>query len=537
MNSKICLPALSIACFTVSVHAAVLTVTTLADLGPGSLRDRITASAPGDTIQFAVTGKILLNSSITINHSLLIQGPGAGLLTVDAQHLDRAFIAAAVGTVYFTGMTISNGFVAGLDGPNASNPGQNGGPGLDALGGAILDYCDSLELSNCWVTGNSVQGGRGGFGGPNPVGAAFTTGKGGDGGQGLGGGIYATSSVFMVNCTFSANSAVAGTGGVGGTNFNAAVNESGGTGGTGGFGQGGAIDIVDTGQRQFQNSTFSGNVAGGGDGGAGGDSLNGSGGTGGNGGQAGGGAIASVVNDLFGLTIVSNNADGGSGGLAGNGTIPGTNGNSISGTGGGVTGYAFFCLSEIENTIIAENFANNGGVPNYYIGLYESYGFNFLGTFDPMFCSPLKPTSRAGTISIPLHPLLLPLAQNGGGTPTHATTLSSPVTDAGTAFPLPFDERGAPRPYDFPAIPNVDDGSDIGAFELGSADLGLGMISSNVVVSWPAYYGDFVLQSATNLQGSNIWRMVPDTPVQIGNQFVVTNHMTGAIKFFRLINQ
>ena len=538
MNIKTCALAVVMIQATRHLDAAVLTVTSLADIGPGSLRDQIALSAPGDTIQFAVNGKILLNSAITINHQLMVQGPGAAALTVDANHVNRAFIAAAIGTVYLTGMTISNGFVAGLDGPNGTNPGQNGGPGLDALGGAILDYSDSLNLSNCWFTGNSVQGGRGGFGGPNPVGAVFTTGKGGDGGAGLGGAIYATSAVFMVNCTFSANRALAGAGGVGGTNFNAAVNEPGGTGGAGAYAQGGAINLVNGGQRQFQNSTFSGNLVDGGDGGAGGDSFNGPGGTGGDGGQAGGGAIATGINDLFGLTIVSNNADGGSGGFAGNGTIPGVNGNSTSGTAGGVIGYAIVCLSEIENTILAENFVNGGGIPNYDIGLYENYGFNFLGTFDTKFCAPLKPTSRAGTITTPLHPQLGPLAQNGGGTPTHATTLTSPVTDAGIAFPWPFDERGAPRPYDFSSVPNfMGDGSDIGAFELGSADLGLDVISNNVVVSWPAYYGDFILQSATNLQGSNSWSKVSNAPAVMGNRFVVTNQAIGPVQFFRLLNQ
>jgi hypothetical protein len=81
------------------------------------------------------------------------------------------------------------------------------------------------------------------------------------------------------------------------------------------------------------------------------------------------------------------------------------------------------------------------------------------------------------------------------------------------------------------------DGSDIGAFELGSADLGLDVISNNVVVSWPAYYGDFILQSATNLQGSNSWSKVSNAPAVMGNRFVVTNQAIGPVQFFRLLNQ
>lgn len=540
-NRKTLVVALFVTSATIPLKATVFTATSPADSGPGSLRDTIAASSVGDIIQFAFTGKILLNSAITIDHSLWVQGPGAGALTVDAQHLDRAFVLTAIGTVQLSGMTVSNGYFAGPNGADAPYPGLNGGSGMDAYGGAILCYCDWLSLSNCWFTGNVAQGGHGGFGGPNPIGAAFVPGNGGAGGFGVGGAIYATSVVFMVNCTFSGNRAVGGNGGAGGTNFNTAVNESGGTGGDGGYGQGGAVDMINAApkhDRQFQNSTFSGNFVGGGGGGAGGDSSLGSGGPGGNGGQGGGGAIATLLVDLYGLTIVSNSAYGGSGGFGGNGIPPGASGNSAIGTAGGVLGYTITCQSDIENTILAENFANGGGAPNYFIGLTD-LGFNYLGTDDTGFCAPLNPTTRMGTTTTPLHPQLGPLSQNGGGAPTHATTLTSPVTDAGTQFPLPFDERGAPRPYDFSSIPNYmgGDGSDIGAFELGAADLGMGAISNNnLVLSWPGYYGDFQLESATNLQGASNWTVVPGVPVLVGNQFVVTNRMTNGIQFFRLVN-
>src|SRR5208282_6557484 len=47
----------------VSLEAAVLTVTSLADSGPGTLREEITIASSGDTIQFGVTGVIGLMSS------------------------------------------------------------------------------------------------------------------------------------------------------------------------------------------------------------------------------------------------------------------------------------------------------------------------------------------------------------------------------------------------------------------------------------------------------------------------------------------
>jgi hypothetical protein len=65
-------------------------------------------------------------------------------------------------------------------------------------------------------------------------------------------------------------------------------------------------------------------------------------------------------------------------------------------------------------------------------------------------------------------PLLLPLAANGGPTPTHALAPASPARDAGAANGSVADQRGLPRPYDDPAIPNAvgGDGADIGSLEV-----------------------------------------------------------------------
>lgn len=523
-----------------SLNAAVLTVTSLADSGPGSLRDLAAASAPGDTIDFGVNGTILLSSSINISHALYVLGPGPALLVVDANHVDRAFTTVG-DPVWLAGMTITNGFIAGADGPDATSPGQNGGPGTDAIGGGILDNSPTLYVSNCWVTGNTVQGGHGGSGGNNPAGAVFTPGTGGQGGQGLGGALYATGAVFVVECTFSGNRAVGGVGGAGGTNENPAVNESGGTGGTGGNAQGAAVDEVDTGTRSFANATFSANRVGGGAGGRGGDSLDGGGGQGGNGGASGGGGIATLIASFSSDTIVSNSALGGVGGPAGSGTSAGATGSPGGGTAGGVVGYIIACQSKIDNSIVADNFAT-GSYPNFYIQWVDD-GYNYFGTPDQLICFVNGPGSQTGTINNPLHPQLGPLAQNGGGLPTHAVLLTSPVLDAGNSFGSTFgvttDERNAPRPYDVSFVPNAagGDGSDIGAFELGAGGLGAAQDTNGLTVSWPAYYGDAVLQSTTNLSGSNTWTEVPVVPVLVSNQFVVTNPITDVSTFYRLINR
>lgn len=70
--------------------------------------------------------------------------------------------------------------------------------------------------------------------------------------------------------------------------------------------------------------------------------------------------------------------------------------------------------------------------------------------------------------------VLAPLADNGGPTPTHAlldpavTGFANPALDQGScvAAALTADQRGEPRPADFPGVANADDGCDVGAFEL-----------------------------------------------------------------------
>jgi hypothetical protein len=518
---------------TVFQCTASLTVTSLADSGPGSLRDRVAASVPGDSIVFSVTGTILLSSAININHTLYVQGPGPSALTMDANHVDRAFITAG-NPVFLSGMTISNGFAAGPNGLDGGL-GQNGSPGVNAQGGAIYDTGTSLILSNCWFEGNTAQGGRGGRGGDNLIGAVFTPGSGGNGGTGDGGALFSPGIITMFNCTFSHNRALGGNGGAGGTNFNITA-MPGGAGGKGGAGIGGGFDSSQN--VNITNATFSGNEVFAGSGGKGGDAMVVSGGQGGDGGISFGGGIACLVASFRSCTIVSNSAFAGTAGLGGNGSPPGPTGTPGTGQAGGIYGYTIVCLCKIGNSIVADNYADTI-YTNYYIA-FDDVGYNYIGSEDFVNC-PFGSTTQVGSVASPLHPQLRPLAQNGSGLPTHKPVYpGSPVIDAGQSFGITTDERGAPRPYDFPSLPNAagGDGSDIGALELGLPDLGMGSSGSGgVVISWPAGYGDFILECTTNLSASNNWIVVSNLPVVIGNQLTVTNIVTGPIKLFRLISQ
>ena len=536
MNLRICAVVFYSIHTMASLNAAILTVTSLADSGAGSLRAQVAASAAGDTIQFSVSGTIILNSAISIGHTLFVQGPGPSALVVDANHVDRAFIIGINSTNVLSGMTITNGYVVGAKGLDGGL-GQDGTAGDSAYGGAILDQGNSIILSNCWLVANLTYGGQGGRGGDNLFGGIMTPGSGGDGGNGIGGAVYSSSKyVAVVNCTFSANRAVGGDGGDGGTNYNPATGVIGGAGGQAGVGQGGAIDVSAVPIAGFTDSTFSGNRVGGGLGGKGGDNVNGPGGHGGDGGAGGGGAISTFkVSSFLSCTIVSNSAFGGIGGSGGNGTPVGAGGTSGSGTAGGVVGYVVTCNNPIANTILADNLASS--VDSNYFMAFRDDGYNFIGSDDFALC-PWSATTQVGTILLPLHPQLRPLAQNGGGLPTHATTLTSPATDAGFSFGLTTDERNAPRPYDFSSIPNAagGDGSDIGAFELGRPDLGLGKGSNNILITWPASYGDFKLQSTTNVVLPNSWSSVTDSPAIVGSVLTVSNNPTGANRFYRLIS-
>lgn len=113
-------------------------------------------------------------------------------------------------------------------------------------------------------------------------------------------------------------------------------------------------------------------------------------------------------------------------------------------------GYIQNSYVRIKNTIIASASGNNCHIE---IGSVISLGHN-LGS--DATCSLIATGDISNT-----NPLLAPLANNGGATPTHALLPSSPAIDAGDNNGCPSaDQRGMPRPFGIAC--------DIGAFEFGS---------------------------------------------------------------------
>jgi hypothetical protein len=67
-----------------------------------------------------------------------------------------------------------------------------------------------------------------------------------------------------------------------------------------------------------------------------------------------------------------------------------------------------------------------------------------------------------------------------------------------------------------------------------SPQLTLTQFGTNVILSWPTNQGGFLLQAATSLSPPATWSPVSPGPVIIGDQFVVTNPISGPTKFYRL---
>ncbi|MDX2166780.1 MAG: choice-of-anchor Q domain-containing protein [Deltaproteobacteria bacterium] len=199
-------------------------------------------------------------------------------------------------------------------------------------------------------------------------------------------------------------------------------------------------------------------------------------------------------------TISNNSASGNStgGGIASTSDVTITNstisGNRATGSGGDNGGGLRLGSATIENSTITRNFAvgpsragglrisvgtvtlrnsiiadNTPSTPDVSSssGSLSSGGFNLIGNPGPIAVNGTN--DQKGTPADPLDPLLLPLSDNGGATPSHAPRATSPVLDKGSRFGAIADQRGATRPFDVATVAGPGDQSDIGAVELQAA--------------------------------------------------------------------
>jgi hypothetical protein len=409
---------------TVAVAAPAVTNTN--DSGAGSLRAAVAGAAAGETVLVPSGTYTLSSGELVINKSLSIVGTGADTTIIRA---GGNFRVIKVEAVALPGVTLSNLTVTG------------GHLLASGFGGGISSQAAQLTLDGVHVVENVIEGGitEGGGIGIRTPGAAITVrdsviagNKALATGISEGGGLYSRDSgaVTVERSTFTANRAESG-----------AIVEG------GGIGVRGSTPV------SILASTFNGNVAGG---------------TGGV--VEGGGLYLTEIKEarLAELTVLGNQASGMS-----------------SGSGGGV--YASVLsggtFSILASTIVA-NSAPVGG--NATWGMEVKIGDSVLsgGSGNPgqENCSApgtslgfnLESTDQCGFHSagdkVNLDPQLGPLQQNGGPTATALPAPTSPLVNQGAAFGLASDQRGEPRPVEYPGVPNSTapgaDGSDIGATEL-----------------------------------------------------------------------
>lgn len=117
-------------------------VVSLADAGPGSLRQAVADAGVGFTITFGVTGTLgLTGGELVLNKNLAIIGPGADLLVVDGGSSNRLFNITSAAEVSLSHLTLANGRAS--------------------VGGAIFSQ-GTLVLERCAIEENEAASGRGG---------------------------------------------------------------------------------------------------------------------------------------------------------------------------------------------------------------------------------------------------------------------------------------------------------------------------------------------------------------------------------------
>jgi hypothetical protein len=202
---------------------ALVTVDTLEDTfiyndGVTSLREAIFATNVvdgADTIEFAsslfaggLATILLTQGDLEITEALEINGPGANLLSIDANQASRIFnITATSGDFLLTGLTLTGGKTVG------DNVLVGGFPTTTFNGGAVRSVTDgNLTFNQCIIIGNHTTGRRARGGGVFARNVTLiqstVSGNSTEGDSSIGGGISAQSNVTLTQSTVSGNSTI-----------------------------------------------------------------------------------------------------------------------------------------------------------------------------------------------------------------------------------------------------------------------------------------------------------------------------------------
>jgi hypothetical protein len=406
------------------------TVTSLADTGPGSLRQAIADTAPGGTVDFdaGLAGIITLTSSpLTIAQDLTIAGPGAGVITVSGNHAWNVFTIANQVDVQISGLTIADALGMAIDNFGtltvtsstlSDNSAGNGGGIFNRLSGTVT-------LISSTVSSNSADQNGGGIYNQGTLTVTSSTLSGNSARGGAGGGIYnQQGAVTVTSSSLSGNSATDNGGGIYNQQATLTVSDST-LSGNSAQGSGGGINNS-SGTVTVTSSTLSANSA-----------------------NAGGGIFNTVPGGGPGLTVTRSTLSGNTATNNGGGiynqqaalTVSDStlSGNSAGNGGGGI--FHFVGTATIRNTIFASNTAP--GSPDLS-GSLNSQGHNLIG--NTTGGSGFAASDLVGTADLPIDPLLGQLQDNGGPTFTMALLHGSPALNAGDTNQLGVaDQRGAVR--------------------------------------------------------------------------------------------
>jgi hypothetical protein len=339
-----------------ATRAAFYTVSTIADSGPGSLRQAILDANgnPGnDSILFTTNGRVTLAEALPmVTDNTAILGSGKEQLAISGNNAVQILSFQAGTSNLLSGLALVNGLASNYaNGAAIVNLGTltindcalRNNTNRSGWGGAVFNS-GIMVISNSEFSGNQVKGEDGGInGGGGGAGS-------GGGGAGMGGALFCASGTVAINgSAFIYNGSTGGSAGVagiapgrgGGTNGGVVGVSPGGSGRSGGFGGGGGGGYYG-GYPYAGNGGYGGFGGGGGGGGMSGNyNLSGSGGGGGfgggdgaiggwnaPGGAGGGGAglgaaifVAAGAVNIVGSSFIANHARGGSGAAYGRGIL------------------------------------------------------------------------------------------------------------------------------------------------------------------------------------------------------------------------
>ncbi|HFE65717.1 MAG TPA: hypothetical protein ENJ93_00520 [Chloroflexi bacterium] len=410
----------------------VITVTTLADSGTGSLRDAILNASAGGTIEFApdLSGQtIVLSQELTITKDLTIHGNVP--ITISGGHAARVFQVTA-GNVTFDNLVIAHGFV------NSSG----GGGILLSDASVVVTVTNSIVMSNTAYSGGGIysRGATTIISGSKLIGNTGSNSAGAFANDFSGAGVI-YNSVISENVTFGYSESVYNYRGP--LTVTASIFY-----GSSGDGLNRAGLLNEFGEVAINTTLFLNHS------GSGIDNYNGD---------------LTVDNSAF----ISNLAGIGSSGgrlTVHNSTFSG----NTRTVGSGI--YNSFSIFRLYNTILANSPNGDDCFSNVEL---SADAHNLIENNNA--------ANPCGTPISTVDPLLAPLRDNGGATPTLGLLPGSPAIDRGdNATCLSQDQRSVPRPQD-----GNGDGTavcDIGAFEVTSHALTISLAGTGdgAVLSIPS---------------------------------------------------